>query len=96
MNIDRRVIKQTKHTPWILVLKRFIPTELLPLPAKIGPTFPGRRCCVVRTTDPYGRSSRFYTTVTLIFLSSSSSVILTRLRGPRYRPITSQKIWYCR
>jgi hypothetical protein len=30
----------------------------------------------------------------LLFHSSSYSVILTRLSGPRSRPTTSQKIWY--
>jgi hypothetical protein len=29
----------------------------------------------------------------LLFLLSSSSVVLTRLSGPRSRPTTSQKIW---
>jgi hypothetical protein len=29
----------------------------------------------------------------LLFLSSSSSIVLTRLTGPRSRPSTSQKIW---
>jgi hypothetical protein len=32
----------------------------------------------------------------LAFHSNSSSVILTRLSGPRSRPITSQKTWYRR
>jgi hypothetical protein len=29
----------------------------------------------------------------LLFLSSSSSLVLTRMSGPRSRPTTSQKIW---
>jgi hypothetical protein len=29
----------------------------------------------------------------LLFLPSSSSIVLTRLSGPRPRPTTSQKIW---
>jgi hypothetical protein len=29
----------------------------------------------------------------LLFLSSSSSVVLMRLSGPRSRPTTSQKVW---
>jgi hypothetical protein len=32
----------------------------------------------------------------LLFLSSSSSVVLTRLSGPHSRPSASQKIWYHR
>jgi hypothetical protein len=37
--------------------------------------------------------SRFSRPEPLLFLSSSSSVVLTRLSGPRSRPTTSQKIW---
>jgi hypothetical protein len=32
----------------------------------------------------------------LLFLSSSSSIVLTRLSGHHSRPTTSQKIWQCR
>jgi hypothetical protein len=39
---------------------------------------------------PYSRFSR---PEPLLFLPSSSSVVLTRLSGPRSRPTTSQKIW---
>jgi hypothetical protein len=38
---------------------------------------------------PYARFSR---PEPLLFLSSSSSVLLTRLSGPRSRPTTSQKM----
>jgi hypothetical protein len=31
----------------------------------------------------------------LLFLPSSSSIVLTRLSGPRSRATTSQEIWYC-
>jgi hypothetical protein len=37
--------------------------------------------------------SFFYTPELILFHSTSSSVILTRLSGPRSRPTTSQKIW---
>jgi hypothetical protein len=39
--------------------------------------------------QPYSRFSR---PEPLLFLSSSSSIVLTRLGGPRSRPTTSQKI----
>jgi hypothetical protein len=39
---------------------------------------------------PYSRFSR---PEQLLVLSSSSSIVLTRLTGPRSRPTTSQKIW---
>jgi hypothetical protein len=42
---------------------------------------------------PYSRLSRLEP---LIFLPSSSSVVLTMLSGPRSRPTTSQEIWYGR
>jgi hypothetical protein len=49
--------------------------------------FADRRCLVVSVTDPYGHilGSR---QEPLLFLSSSSSVVLTRLSGPRSRPTT--------
>jgi hypothetical protein len=40
---------------------------------------------------PEGRGSE--TQMTLLFLPSSSSIVLTRLSGLRSRPTTSQKIW---
>jgi hypothetical protein len=46
------------------------------LSEKLVPTSVDRGCHVVRVTDPYD----------LLFLSSSSSIVLTRLRGPRSRP----------
>jgi hypothetical protein len=42
---------------------------------------------------PYSRISR---PKPLLFLSSSSSIVLMRLSGSRSRPITSQKIWLLR
>jgi hypothetical protein len=43
-----------------------------------------------RNLLPY---SRFCRPLPLLFLSSSSSVVLTRLSGLRSRPTASQKIW---
>jgi hypothetical protein len=42
---------------------------------------------VVSVTDTYGRILGFLDR-TATFLSSSSSVVLTRLSGPRYKPTT--------
>jgi hypothetical protein len=61
------------------------------LSAKLVPTFVGRGCRVVSATD-----LGFLDPEPLLFFSSSSSLVLTRLSGPRSRPITSQKIWYSR
>jgi hypothetical protein len=47
---------------------------------------------VVSAMDPHGRNLGFLDPETLLFHSSSSSVILTRLSGPRSIPTTSQKI----
>jgi hypothetical protein len=72
-----------------LVRKRTTPTERPPLVGEVSANF-----CVVSATDQH---SVFNLGVldpeTLLFHSSSSSVILTRLSGPRSRHTTSQKIW---
>jgi hypothetical protein len=65
----------------------------LRLSAKLVPTSGDRGCRVVSATDPHGRILGFLDQEPLLFHSSSSSVILTRLRGPRSRPTASQKIW---
>jgi hypothetical protein len=43
-----------------------------------------------RNLRPYSRLS---TLEPLLYLPSSSSIVLTRLSGPRSRPTTSQKDW---
>jgi hypothetical protein len=50
-------------------------------------------CRVVSATDPLRKYYRFPRPEPLLFLPSSSSVVLTRLSGARSRPTTSQKIW---
>jgi hypothetical protein len=56
--------------------------------ANLVPTFANRGCHVVRATDPYGRSFRFPRPEPLLFNSSSSRIILTRLSWPGSRPTT--------
>jgi hypothetical protein len=46
---------------------------------------------VVTVTGPYGRILGFIDRSPLLFLSSSSPVVLTRLSGLRSRPTTSEK-----
>jgi hypothetical protein len=53
---------------------------------EVVPTFAGRGCYVVSATDSHGRSSRFSGPEPLLLFSSSSSVVITRLSGPRYTP----------
>jgi hypothetical protein len=57
------------------------------LSAKWLPTRADRRCHVVSVTDPSGRIFSVFKTGAATFLSSSS-VVLTKLSGPRSRPTT--------
>jgi hypothetical protein len=63
------------------------------LSAKLVPAFADKECHVVSVTDPYGYILGFSRPELLLFLSSSSSVVVMRLSGPHFRPATSQKIW---
>jgi CBS-domain-containing membrane protein len=63
------------------------------LSVKLVLTFADRGSHMVNVTDPYGRILGFSRQEPLLFLSSSSTVVLMRLSGPRFRPNTSQKIW---
>jgi hypothetical protein len=63
------------------------------LSAKLVQTFADRGCHVVSVTDPIRQYFRFSRPEPLLFLPSSSSVVLTSLSGPRSRPATSQEIW---
>jgi hypothetical protein len=60
------------------------------------PTFTDRGCRVVSPADPPTAVISVFRSETLIFILSSSSIVLTRLSGPRSRPTTSQKIWWRR
>jgi hypothetical protein len=63
------------------------------LSAKSLPTFSERGCHVVSAADPLRPYSRFPRPEPLIFLSSISSIVLTRLSRPRSIPTTTQNIW---
>jgi hypothetical protein len=80
-----------KETPWLESASDLYRPNDRRLTAKLVPTFADRGCHVVSVTDPYGRILGFLNREALRFLSSSSSVVLTRLSGPRSRPTTSQK-----
>jgi hypothetical protein len=56
-----------KKTPWPLVSKGSILTELPLRPAKLVPTFAGRGCCVVNATVPCGTYSWFPRQEPLLF-----------------------------
>jgi hypothetical protein len=68
-----------------LVRKQTLPAERPPLQID----------CVARPAPriPMAVNLDFLDPEPLLFHSSSSSVILTRLSGPRSRPAISQKIW---
>jgi hypothetical protein len=60
--------------------------EGLPLVGEVVPMFVDRGCHVGSAMDPHRPEL-------LLSLPSSSSVVLTRLSGPRSKLTTSQKIW---
>ena len=77
-----------------LVRERTIPTERSPTVGEVSANFLRiDGCHVASATYPHGRLSLFSGPEPLLFYSSSSSIDLTRLSGPRSRPTTTQKIW---
>jgi hypothetical protein len=56
----------------------------------------GRGCRAASATVHHRRLSRFYRPKPLLFHSSRSLIILTRLSGPRSSPSTVEKIWQLR
>jgi hypothetical protein len=84
---------QNKTNSVALVRKRTIPTERPPLVGEVSANFSGYRVSRgQRNESPRPLISIFYTG-TATFLTNSSSIIFTRLSGPRFRPTTSQKMW---
>jgi hypothetical protein len=75
-----------------LVRERTIPTER-PMPVgEISVHFWGRGVSCGQRVGSLRPQSRFARQEPLLFLPSSSSIVLARLNGPRSRPST-QKIW---
>jgi hypothetical protein len=82
----------TKLTSVTWVRERTILTKR-PLVGDVSANFCGERVPHGQhdgSLQPYSQLSR---SELLLFLPSSSSVVLMRLSGPRSRPTTSQKIW---
>jgi hypothetical protein len=92
MHAYRRSKRVQKKTV-VLVRKRTIPTERPQPVGEVSTYLADRGCRVVSATDPHGRNRGFLDPEPLLFHSSSSSIILTGLSGPRSRPTTSEKIW---
>jgi hypothetical protein len=63
--------------------------------AKLMSAFADRGSHVVSVTDPYGRILGFLDWSRDFNFQVASSIVLTRLSVPRYRPTTSQKMWWC-
>jgi hypothetical protein len=76
------------------VRKRTIPTERPPLVGEVSANFCGRRVSRGQRDGSIRPYSRISWPEPLLFLPSSSSIVLTRLSGLSCRPTTSQKIWY--
>jgi hypothetical protein len=90
--LETDVICQTQ-TPWPQSASELYRPSSRPLSAKLVPTFADRgvpRVHLGGSLRPYSRLSR---PEPLLFLRNCSSVVLTRLSGPRSRTTTSQKIW---
>src|SRR5215468_7523881 len=88
-NIRYIIIKKNSVA---VVRERTIPTERPPPVGEVSANLwriEGSH--VVSATGPHGRKSLFSRPESLLFHSSSSSVDLTRLSGPRSRPTTTQK-----
>jgi hypothetical protein len=73
-----------------------IPPERPPLVDEISANFCGYWVSRGQRNGSPRSLIRFSWPEPLLFHSSSSSIILTRLSGPRSRPTTSQKIWWVR
>jgi hypothetical protein len=82
----------SKKTPWPQSLSELYWPSDRRLSAKLVPTFEDRGRHVVSVTDPLRPYSRISRPQPLLFLPSSSSVVLKRPRGPRSRLTTTQKI----
>jgi hypothetical protein len=76
-----------------LVRERTIPTARLPLVGEVSANFCGWRVSRGQSNGSLRPYSGLSTPKPLLFLPSNSSIVLTRLSGPRCRPTTSQKMW---
>jgi hypothetical protein len=75
------------------VRERTMLTERPLLVTEVRVNFCGQRVPRGQHDGSLWQYSRLSRPELLLFLSSSSSIVLTRLSGPRSRPTTSQKIW---
>jgi hypothetical protein len=90
---DVRPLLTHTQNPWSESANELYRPSDHSLSANLVPNFADRGFYVVSVTDPYGSISRISRPEPLFSLSNSSSIVLTRLSGPRSRRATSQKIW---
>jgi hypothetical protein len=76
-----------------LVSEGAIPTEQPSLVGEVSAKFEDKGCHLVSVQYPYGSILGFLDRSPYFFLKCSSSIVFTRLSGPRSRPTTSHKIW---
>ena len=77
-----------------LVRERTIPTERPPLVGEVSANFCGQRGVTWSAQRfPTAILTSIFWTGAATFYSTSSSIDLTRLSGPRSRTTTTQKIW---
>jgi hypothetical protein len=77
---------------WALHSEQTIPTKRQPLAGEVSNNFCGWRVPRGQRDGSLRRYSRFSRLESLLFPSSSSSIVFMRLNGHRSRPTTSQKI----
>jgi hypothetical protein len=82
-----------KETPWPKSARELYRPSDSRLSAKLVPTFADRGMSRGQLKRFLRSQSRFSRPEPLLFLPGSSSVVLTRLSGPRSRPTTSQELW---
>jgi hypothetical protein len=85
--------KKKKKTPWSESASELHRLSDLRLSTKLVTTFADRGVSRSQRNGSLRPFSRFSRPKPLLLLSSSSSVVLTRLGGPRCRPTACRKIW---
>jgi hypothetical protein len=83
----------TKKISVALARERTMPTERPPHVGEVSANFCRQRMSHGQRNGSPRPYSRFSRPEPLLFHSSSSSIVLTRLSGPCSRSTTSQKIW---
>jgi hypothetical protein len=84
-----RNMKDNKKTPWPEYASKLYRPNDRRLSTKLVPTFADRGVSRSQRSGSLPPYSQIWRPEPLLFLSSSSSIVLTRLNGRRFRPGTS-------